>query len=95
MHSNESDLNDPNSDDSSVFWEDESGLTAFERVMDEVDEPTLTRETAADVALNMDGGDDGFVFSGETGDSMDSDSDSDSDPFVDDVNDLDYAGNEY
>ncbi|KAJ7762444.1 hypothetical protein B0H14DRAFT_3594687 [Mycena olivaceomarginata] len=95
MHSNESDLNDPNSDNSSVFWEDESGLTAFERVMDEVDEPTLTRETAADVALNMDGGDDGFVFGGETGDSMDSDSDSDSDPFVDDVNDLDYAGNEY
>ncbi|KAJ7859626.1 hypothetical protein B0H14DRAFT_2577057 [Mycena olivaceomarginata] len=94
MHGNESDLNDPNSDDSSVFSEDESGLTALERVNDEVDEPTLTRETAADVALDMDGGDDGFVFGGEMGDSMDSDSDSDSDPFVDDVNDLDYAGNE-
>jgi hypothetical protein len=37
-------------------------LSAFERVLDEDDEATLTRDTAADVALDMDGGDNGFLF---------------------------------
>ncbi|KAJ6565079.1 hypothetical protein B0H10DRAFT_2200524 [Mycena sp. CBHHK59/15] len=36
-------------------------LSAFERVLDEDDGPTLTRDTAADVALDMDGGDNGFL----------------------------------
>ncbi|KAJ7800632.1 hypothetical protein B0H14DRAFT_3092571 [Mycena olivaceomarginata] len=39
-------------------------LSAFERVLDEDDGPTLTRDTAADVALDMDGGDNGFFVSG-------------------------------
>jgi hypothetical protein len=30
--------------------------------LDGDDEPTLTRNTAADVALDMDGGEDGFLF---------------------------------
>jgi hypothetical protein len=62
--------------------------------MDEVAEPTLTRDMAADVALDMDGGDDGFVFGGNMDDRVHLDSDSDSDPFVDDVNDSDYDENE-
>ncbi|KAJ7855701.1 hypothetical protein B0H13DRAFT_2357727 [Mycena leptocephala] len=33
--------------------------------MEEDEEPTLTRNTAADVALDMDGGDDGFLFEEE------------------------------
>ncbi|KAJ7221694.1 hypothetical protein GGX14DRAFT_559176 [Mycena pura] len=37
--------------------------------------PTLTRDTAADVALDMDGGDEGFIFGGE----------------MDDLDDLDYV----
>ncbi|KAJ7443701.1 hypothetical protein FB451DRAFT_1437210 [Mycena latifolia] len=37
-------------------------LSAFERSLDEDDGPTLTRDTAADVALDMDGGDNGFLF---------------------------------
>ncbi|KAJ7438067.1 hypothetical protein FB451DRAFT_1344455 [Mycena latifolia] len=94
VHGDESDRDDLDSDDSSLYYEDESGLTAFEQVMDETDEPTLTRDTAADVALDMDGGDDGFVFGGDVDDSMDSDSDSDADPFVDDVNDFDYSDTE-
>ncbi|KAJ6517845.1 hypothetical protein DFH09DRAFT_1428362 [Mycena vulgaris] len=77
------------SDDGSLF--DEDLLSAFERVMDEVDGPTLTRDTAADVALDMDGGDEGFIFGGEMREDSDSDSDSDADPFVDDLNDLDYV----
>ncbi|KAJ7622305.1 hypothetical protein FB45DRAFT_992097 [Roridomyces roridus] len=40
---------------------DTEQLTAFERAMDEVDEPTLTRDSADDVALDMDGGDSGFI----------------------------------
>ncbi|KAJ7731865.1 hypothetical protein B0H16DRAFT_1427291 [Mycena metata] len=39
-------------------------LTAFERTVDEADEATLTRNNADDVALDMDGGDSGFVFAG-------------------------------
>lgn len=86
-----SDRDDSEDDDGFI---DEEELTAFERVMDEVAEPTLTRDMAADVALDMDGGDDGFVFGGNMDDSVHSDSDSDSDPFVDDVNDSDYDENE-
>ncbi|KAJ7919732.1 hypothetical protein B0H13DRAFT_2230835 [Mycena leptocephala] len=86
-----SDRDDSEEDDGFI---DEEELTAFERVMDEVAEPTLTRDMAADVALDMDGGDDGFVFGGNMDDGVDSDSDSDSDPFVDDVNDSDYDENE-
>jgi hypothetical protein len=37
-------------------------LSDFERTLDGDDEPTLTRNTAADVALDMDGGEDGFLF---------------------------------
>ncbi|KAJ7280067.1 hypothetical protein C8J57DRAFT_1464500 [Mycena rebaudengoi] len=43
-------------------WGDEE-LTSFERAMDEVDEPTLTCDSVDDVALDMDGGDSGFIFS--------------------------------
>ncbi|KAJ6472906.1 hypothetical protein C8R47DRAFT_1295358 [Mycena vitilis] len=35
---------------------------SLEQIMNEEDGPTLTRDTAADVALDMDGGDDGFLF---------------------------------
>lgn len=66
---------------------DDDGLTAFERTMDEVNEPTLTRDSAQDVALDMDGGDDDFLFSKSI---YENDGDSDSDGYVDDVNDIDY-----
>jgi hypothetical protein len=36
-------------------------LSAFERVLDEDDGPMLTWDTVADVALDMDGGDNGFL----------------------------------
>ncbi|KAJ7762332.1 hypothetical protein DFH07DRAFT_867516 [Mycena maculata] len=95
-------VHDDGSDCDSDFEDDiafdEDLLTAFERVMDEVDEPTLTRNTAADVALDMDGGDDGFVYAGDASETMDLDLDldldSDSDPFVDDLDDLNYNENE-
>ncbi|KAJ6548938.1 hypothetical protein B0H19DRAFT_1265721 [Mycena capillaripes] len=48
-------------------------LSAFERVLDEDDGPTLTRDTAADVALDMDGGYNEFL-AGEDGE----------DPYLDD-----------
>ncbi|KAJ6521413.1 hypothetical protein B0H10DRAFT_2451070 [Mycena sp. CBHHK59/15] len=66
---------------------EDDGLTAFERTMDEADEPTLTRDSAADVALDMDGDDDDFLFSRSI---YVNDSDSDSDGYVDDFHDLDY-----
>ncbi|KAJ7807573.1 hypothetical protein B0H14DRAFT_3091231 [Mycena olivaceomarginata] len=45
-------------------------LSAFERVLDEDDGPTLTRDTAADVALDMDGGDNGFLFPEDDSDDL-------------------------
>jgi hypothetical protein len=39
--------------------------SAFEQTMEEDDEPTLTRNTAADVALDMDGGNASFLFADE------------------------------
>ncbi|KAJ7195051.1 hypothetical protein GGX14DRAFT_377305 [Mycena pura] len=41
---------------------DDEELTSFEQTMDGEDEPTLTRDSADDVALDMDGGDSGFIF---------------------------------
>lgn len=64
---------------------EDDGHTAFERTMDETDEVTLTRESAEDVALDMDGDDNDFLFSRSI-----YVSDSDSDGFVDDLQDLDY-----
>ncbi|KAJ6617239.1 hypothetical protein B0H10DRAFT_2384929 [Mycena sp. CBHHK59/15] len=66
---------------------EDDGLTAFERTMDEADELTLTRDSAEDVALDMDGDDNDFLFSKSI---YDNDGDSDSDGYVDDVNDVDY-----
>ncbi|KAJ6484650.1 hypothetical protein C8R45DRAFT_829628, partial [Mycena sanguinolenta] len=40
-------------------------LSAFEQILDADDEPTVTRDTAADVALDMDGGDSGFLPGGD------------------------------
>jgi hypothetical protein len=74
-------------DGASVDGYEEEELTAFERTMDEVDEPTLTRDTAADVALDMDGNDDDFLFSSNMYDGEDTNSDY---YYVDDVDDLDY-----
>ncbi|KAJ7859515.1 hypothetical protein B0H14DRAFT_3446641 [Mycena olivaceomarginata] len=63
-------------------------LTAFEHTMDEADEPTLTRDNADDVALDMDGGDSGFVFDAVE---LDMDAEYDLAGFVaDDGHDLDY-----
>ncbi|KAJ7764572.1 hypothetical protein DFH07DRAFT_867253 [Mycena maculata] len=58
------DISDDGSDGSSMSefggldlnFEGEA-LTAFERLMDQADEPTLTRNSAEDAALDMDGGD--------------------------------------
>ncbi|KAJ7038344.1 hypothetical protein C8F04DRAFT_1256355 [Mycena alexandri] len=72
-------------DGDSVDGDEEEGLTAFERTMDEMDEPTLTRDSAADVALDMDGNDDEFLFGANI---YDDDSDY---YYVDDVDDLDYV----
>ncbi|KAJ7899556.1 hypothetical protein B0H14DRAFT_3104529 [Mycena olivaceomarginata] len=67
---------------------DEELLTAFERTMDEVDEPTLTRDNAADVALDMDGGDTGFIFNSQ----LDMDTELDLAGFIaDDADDMDYV----
>ncbi|KAJ7698297.1 hypothetical protein B0H17DRAFT_1129823 [Mycena rosella] len=66
-------------DDASADGLDNSGLTVFECTMEEVEEPTLTRESAADVALDMDRGDDKFLFSKEI---YDNDGDSDSDGYM-------------
>jgi hypothetical protein len=57
----------PDDDDSENGDEpgDTEQLLAFEQAMEEDEEPTLTRNTAADVALDMDGGDDGFLFEEE------------------------------
>ncbi|KAJ7817342.1 hypothetical protein B0H13DRAFT_1922966 [Mycena leptocephala] len=57
----------PDDDDSENGDEpgDTEQLSAFEQAMEEDEEPTLTRITAADVALDMDGGDDGFLFEEE------------------------------
>jgi hypothetical protein len=74
-------------DGASVDGYEEEELTAFERTMDEVDEPTLTRDTAADVALDMDGNDDDFLFSSNMYDGEDTNSDY---YYVDHVDDLDY-----
>ncbi|KAJ7255106.1 hypothetical protein B0H12DRAFT_1202205 [Mycena haematopus] len=74
-------------DNASADGFEDDGLSAFERAMDEVNEPTLTRDSAQDVALDMDDGDDEFLFSKSI---YDNDGDSDSDGYIDDVNDLDY-----
>ncbi|KAJ7735443.1 hypothetical protein B0H14DRAFT_3613658 [Mycena olivaceomarginata] len=67
---------------------DEELLSAFERTMDEVDEPTLTRENADDVALDMDGGDTGFIFNSQ----LDMDTELDLAGFIaDDADDMDYV----
>jgi hypothetical protein len=67
---------------------DEELLTAFERTMDEVDEPTLTRDNADDVALDMDGGDTGFIFNSQ----LDMDTELDLAGFIaDDADDMDYV----
>ncbi|KAJ6629084.1 hypothetical protein B0H10DRAFT_2160566 [Mycena sp. CBHHK59/15] len=50
-----------NSDDEEDIENVEQPL-ALEQAMDEEDEATLTRDTVADVALDMDGSDDGFLF---------------------------------
>ncbi|KAJ7885509.1 hypothetical protein B0H14DRAFT_3735910 [Mycena olivaceomarginata] len=77
------------SDDSSDFGPDPDAdlLVGFEQTMDEPDEPTLTRDNADDVALDMDGGDSGFVFDGvDPGMDMDYDLEG----FIaEDANDLD------
>ncbi|KAJ7267076.1 hypothetical protein C8J57DRAFT_1181731 [Mycena rebaudengoi] len=52
---------------------DDEELSSFECAMDEVDEPTLTRDSADDVALDMDGGDSGFIFSRDVYDNFDLD----------------------
>ncbi|KAJ7768856.1 hypothetical protein B0H16DRAFT_1307593 [Mycena metata] len=83
-----SDAGNSDVDGASVDGYGEEELTAFERTMDEVDEPTLTRDTAADVALDMDGHDDNFLFSSNIYNDEDADSDY---YYVDDVNDPDYA----
>ncbi|KAJ7885731.1 hypothetical protein B0H14DRAFT_3082249 [Mycena olivaceomarginata] len=41
---------------------EDDGRTVFERKMDETDEATLMRESAEDVALDMDGDDNDFLF---------------------------------
>ncbi|KAJ7832749.1 hypothetical protein B0H14DRAFT_3711869 [Mycena olivaceomarginata] len=78
------------SDDSSDFGPDPDAdlLVGFEQTIDEPDEPTLTRDNADDVALDMDGGDSGFVFDGvDPGMDMDYDLEG----FItEDANDLDY-----
>ncbi|KAJ7241218.1 hypothetical protein B0H12DRAFT_1189373 [Mycena haematopus] len=74
-------------DNASADGFEDDGLSAFERAMDEVNEPTLTRDSPQDVALDMDDGDDEFLFSKSI---YDNDGDSDSDGYIDDVNDLDY-----
>jgi hypothetical protein len=66
---------------------DQELVSAFGRTMDEADEPTLTRNNADDVALDMDGGDSGFLCAGEA----DLYADLDLAGFIiDDVDDLDY-----
>jgi hypothetical protein len=82
-----SDGSGSDTDGASADGFEDDGLTAFERAMDKADEATLTRDSAADVALDMDGGDDDFLFSKTI---YVNDGDSDSDGYVDDVNDLDY-----
>ncbi|KAJ6618398.1 hypothetical protein B0H10DRAFT_1795323 [Mycena sp. CBHHK59/15] len=59
-------------------------LSAFEQALDEEDGSTLTRDTAADVALDMDGGDDGFLFT---------EADSDN-PYLDD-GEIDNSDDDY
>ncbi|KAJ7868794.1 hypothetical protein B0H14DRAFT_3084033 [Mycena olivaceomarginata] len=67
---------------------DEELLSAFEHTMDEVDEPTLTRDNADDVALDMDGGDTGFIFNSQ----LDMDTELDLAGFIaDDADDMDYV----
>ncbi|KAJ7660439.1 hypothetical protein B0H17DRAFT_1260445 [Mycena rosella] len=95
MH-NAEDSSDSGSDESSdsefgglaaLDFEGEA-LTAFEHLMDQADEPTLTRNNADDIALDMDGGDNGF---GLAADPEDLYGHLHSEGFiVDDVNDLDY-----
>ncbi|KAJ7823342.1 hypothetical protein B0H14DRAFT_2597994 [Mycena olivaceomarginata] len=67
---------------------EDNRCTVFERKMDETDEATLTRDSAEDIALDMDGDNNDFLF----GRSIYV-SDSDSDGFVDDLQDLDYFDN--
>ncbi|KAJ7768938.1 hypothetical protein B0H16DRAFT_1307636 [Mycena metata] len=82
-----SDVGNSDIDGASMDGFGEEELMAFERTMDEVDEPTLTRDMAADVALDMDGNDDDFLFSSNIYNDEDAGSDY---YYVDDVNDLDY-----
>ncbi|KAJ6596642.1 hypothetical protein B0H10DRAFT_1959988 [Mycena sp. CBHHK59/15] len=61
-------------------------LSTFERVLNEDDGPTLTRDTAADVALDMDDGDNGFLFPEDDSDELyldDSAIDNSDDDYVD------------
>ncbi|KAJ6618228.1 hypothetical protein B0H10DRAFT_2164162 [Mycena sp. CBHHK59/15] len=56
------DFDDLASESSADDPEDMEQPSAFQQTMEEDNEPTLTRNTAADVALDMDGGDNGFLF---------------------------------
>ncbi|KAJ7319127.1 hypothetical protein DFH08DRAFT_926720 [Mycena albidolilacea] len=85
-----SDVDDETSENGSHGSVDpnEELLTVFERTIDEVDEPTLTRDNADDVALDMDGGDTGFIFNSQ----LDMDTELDLAGFIaDDTDDMDYV----
>ena len=56
--------------------------------MDEVDEPTLMQENADNMALDMDGGDTGFIFNSQ----LDMDMELDLAGFIiDDADDMEYV----
>ncbi|KAJ7175664.1 hypothetical protein C8R46DRAFT_1030699 [Mycena filopes] len=88
IHRPQAELDGSEEADSDVDGDSVDGDGNVERTMDEADEPTLTRDSAADVALDMDGDDDDFLFSGNIYDDEDTNSEY---YYVDDVDDLDYV----